>query len=167
KSSGDVENAARQTVVPVGKFRRIHFDGFSLFREGHFEFLRRRRVLCLFDVRIFAAHCASLPQILRTKRLRSFCRRPPLAKPCSWSFPPNSWLPDAVRQCARAPVCNLFPQLPRATPQLSVRSQRALRAKAPQRERPKALSPSRENRVSLVARFDDLPLLEILLRKFN
>ena len=52
KSRGDVQDAAGQTVVAVGKFLRIHLDRFAFADKRHLEFFRRGRVFGLFDVRI-------------------------------------------------------------------------------------------------------------------
>src|SRR6266852_623022 len=53
---GDVENAARETVVAVGNFFRIDLDGLAAGKKCDFVFLRCRFVFDFFDVRVAAAH---------------------------------------------------------------------------------------------------------------
>src|SRR5437899_1291170 len=53
---GDVENAAREAVVTIGKFLRVDFDGFAAGKKCHFVFLRCGFVFDFFDVWVAAAH---------------------------------------------------------------------------------------------------------------
>jgi len=53
---GDVENAARKTIVTVRNFLRVDFDGFAAGKKCDFVFLRGGLVFDFFDVRIAATH---------------------------------------------------------------------------------------------------------------
>src|SRR3989475_2690071 len=53
---GDVENAARKTIVTVRNFLRVHFDGFAAGKKCDFVFLRGGVLFDFFDVRIAATH---------------------------------------------------------------------------------------------------------------
>src|SRR4029077_13643178 len=53
---GDVENAARQAVVAVGNFFRVHLDGLAARKKCDFVFLRSRFVFDFFDVWVASAH---------------------------------------------------------------------------------------------------------------
>src|SRR5262249_51971826 len=53
---GKIQDASRQTVVPVGNLSWIYLDRFAAGQKSYFELFCRRCVLCLFDVRICPAH---------------------------------------------------------------------------------------------------------------
>src|SRR5712692_5062984 len=53
---GNVEDAARKTVVAIRDFLRVDFDGFAAGKKRDLVFLRGGFVFDFFDVRIAAAH---------------------------------------------------------------------------------------------------------------
>src|SRR5271169_2684401 len=53
---GNVQDAARQAVVAVGKFLGIDFHGLAARKKSHLELLGRLLVFHFFDIRITATH---------------------------------------------------------------------------------------------------------------
>src|SRR5208283_2664095 len=68
---GNIQDAAGQPVVAVGKLLRIDLDGFAARKKGHLELFGRLLVFYFLDVRIAAAHSA-LPSQIPEKHLKSF-----------------------------------------------------------------------------------------------
>ncbi len=56
---GEIQNAARETVVAVGNLFRVDLDGLAAGKKCHFEFLRCGFVFDFFDVWVAAAHFVS------------------------------------------------------------------------------------------------------------
>src|SRR4029077_13738600 len=97
---GNIQDAARQAVVAVGKFLGIDFHRLAARQTCHLEFLGGLLVFHFFDIRIATAH-KFLP-----KPQPAFCPRAPTARLSSSAVRPSVPWPGSIHRSFAESVCS-------------------------------------------------------------